>query len=536
MNNIFFILLELGILLFLFSILYWLLNQLSKQLGKMIVSPRRTQIFYSIRQNLTSLLVVSWGLLSLALIGINGWWIYQERNLQEYTLGLIRKIPPESWQSFTIGVAQSAGIFLLVIFALKPIHRGLKQACSQAKKFEGLTANDESIDRFFSFLNIHLTNSLWLLACLGCTNQLQFPNQVSDYFLIAFKVYIIIVAGLLLSKGATAIVDSLDAFCQKNFGENFRLYQRLQHLIPFIKRCVEYSIYVSTATVVLHQVEFIADFATIGPQIVRIIGVIFLCRIAVEIMKLIIEELFFRNQVLTETQSQRRLTLMPLIQSGVKYFIYFGGGIGILEILSIDPTPILAAAGIVGLAVSFGAQNLINDIISGFFILFENYYLVGDFIEVGDARGSIEAIELRTTHIRHPNGQVYILRNGDITNVVNYSKGYVRGIVDVRVSYDSDLTQVYHLIETVGQQLQAEYDEVLEATEVAGTEDLGESEILIRTSTKVKPGKHLKMQRVFRKTIKEAFEKYGIQVPYARQIWVLESQKNGYSSPQKLMS
>ncbi len=527
MNNIFLILAEVGILLILFLFFYGVLGRLFKQLSKVSLSPKIQQTLQLIRQNLNSLLVLSWGLLSLATIGINSWWIYQGKDIQEYTIGLVRQLPPEYWQNLAIGTTKSLTVLILVGMLLRPIQKGLKQISKRAKQFQGITVNDESIEKFFNFLDTHFTNTLWLSTLLACTYFLELPTQVSQYSMIALKVYVIIVAGLLLSKAVTAIIESIDALSEK-YSQNIpQLYHRLRHLIPFLQRCVQYAIYVSTATVVLQQVEVIANLATIGPKIVRLIGVIFLCRIAIEVAKILVEEVFLKHQDLSDAQRQRRLTLIPLIQSGIKYLIYFGGGMIALKILSIDPTPILAAAGILGLAISFGAQNLVNDIVSGFFILFENYYLVGDFIEVGNAAGTVEAIELRTTHIRHPNGQVYIVRNGDVTKVVNYSKDYVRAIVDVRVTYDSNLTQVYSLIEEVGQQLLAEYDAVVEPTEVAGAEDLGESEILIRTSTKVKPGKHLQMQRVFRKAIKEAFEQHGVKVPYARQVWVFESIGNG---------
>ncbi len=221
------------------------------------------------------------------------------------------------------------------------------------------------------------------------------------------------------------------------------------------------------------------------------------------------------------------MTTIPLIQSSLKYLIYFGSGIWILDVFGIDPAPILAAAGILGLAISLGAQNLVNDMVSGFFILFENYYLVGDFIEMEDAMGVVEAIELRTTRIRHPNGQVHIIRNGEIAKIVNYSKEYIYAVVNVGVDYNSDLDLVYTVLKNIGQQLKENYpQEVLEATKVDGIEEFEDSSILIRTLTKLNPhnsrrGVHNYIQRILRKMIKEAFDREGIQIPFPQRVVTL---------------
>ena len=147
---------------------------------------------------------------------------------------------------------------------------------------------------------------------------------------------------------------------------------------------------------------------------------------------------------LTEEQRKRRQTLIPLARSLLKYLVYFCAVISILKLLNIDPGPILAGAGILGIALGLGAQALINDIVCGFFILFENYYLVGDYIEAGREEeriieGIVEAIELRTTRIRHPSGQLQIISNGEIGSIVNYSKDYIYATVEISLSYQCNL-------------------------------------------------------------------------------------------------
>ncbi len=275
------------------------------------------------------------------------------------------------------------------------------------------------------------------------------------------------------------------------------------------------------------QIESLAELVPLGKTTVKIMAIIIITGLSIAIGTLVVEEIILNQENLTEVQKRKRLTTIPLIQSSLKYLIYFGSGIWILDVFGIDPAPILAAAGILGLAISLGAQNLVNDMVSGFFILFENYYLVGDFIEMDDAMGVVEAIELRTTRIRHPNGQVHIIRNGEIAKIVNYSKEYIYAVVDVGVAYNSDLDLVYTVLENVGQELQKNYpQEVLEATEVDGVEEFEDSSILIRTLTKLNPhnsrrGVHKYIQRILRKMIKEAFDREGIQIPFPQRVVTL---------------
>jgi len=236
-------------------------------------------------------------------------------------------------------------------------------------------------------------------------------------------------------------------------------------------------------------------------------------KILISFTNLISEELLLNANNLTETQQKRRQTITPLLQNFTKYFIYFGAGILLLETIGIDPGPILAGAGILGFAIGLGAQNLINDIVSGFFILFENYYLVGDYIETDNASGYVEAIELRTTRIRHYLGQVYILRNGDIVSITNFSKDFIYAYVEVGVDYGTNLNLAKAIIEKVGRKLKEENKDILEATQVDGIKEFGDIRLSIYTVTKVKPGRHIQVKRILRQMLKEEFDREAIYIP-----------------------
>lgn len=137
-----------------------------------------------------------------------------------------------------------------------------------------------------------------------------------------------------------------------------------------------------------------------------------MARVIKELVTFVMEEAVFRRPDLAAEQKQRRAAMVPLFASIIAYGIYFVAGVMILNVFGLDPTPILAGAGIVGLAVGLGSQNLINDMVSGFFILFEEHYLVGDFIKICDAEGRVESVDLRTTRLRDNAGRHHIIRNG----------------------------------------------------------------------------------------------------------------------------
>ncbi|MBR8828473.1 MAG: mechanosensitive ion channel family protein [Gomphosphaeria aponina SAG 52.96 = DSM 107014] len=527
--NILIIVGEVSIIISSFALSNWLLNKTSQQLMKITWLQQRINIA-KILPKIQKILIIAGTVISLIVITGNSWVIYQGKNLREYTQTLVSNIPQAFWVQLAIGIFKSIIILIIAQIGLKYLHQLLKKTSDRSKQLEQININDESIEKFFQALDTSLSNSTWLLTIIWSFKFLKFPEIVPQYLHILLKIYLIISISLLLLKATDVIIKTIDSLSKKysSTQKSLRFYEHLRHLLPFLNRCLEAVIYVAIASLIMQQIELIADLAGYGLPVVKIIGIIFLSRVFIEISKLGMEEILLKNQNLTDIEKKKRLTIIPLIQSLLKYLIYFGTGIAILYIINIDPTPILAGAGIIGLAVGLGAQNLINDMVCGFFILFDNYFLVGDFIETDDVRGIVESIELRTTRIRHPDGHKFILRNGDITKIINYSQEYLEVDLNIGVSYETDLDKAYQIIETVGKQLKETDPNIIEATEVAGVQEFGEYQILIRTCTKVKPFYVKAMPRIFRKMIKEAFEQEGIEIPYLRPLWVYKQQENNH--------
>lgn len=156
------------------------------------------------------------------------------------------------------------------------------------------------------------------------------------------------------------------------------------------------------------------------------------------------------------TQVSRIKTLAGLVKSTLSYILNFVFGIMILRALRLDPIPLLTTASVAGLAVGFGAQKLVKDMISGFFILLENQYGIGDYVTIGVVTGTVEEIGLRTTRLRDDVGKLYILANGDISQVCNQSRGAVASFIEIGVASTADVAHVTEIINLAGEDLARE--------------------------------------------------------------------------------
>lgn len=509
-------LIQVSVLIVIFASLNWLVGQCCTLLLRSRLRPSAEKIS-TLRGNLGLLLLIGGVFLCFTIVAVNSYLIYQGQRVWEVQLGWLRSIPIESWQSLATAIGKIVVLLTLVKVSLPHLQHLLDRAARLARDYDRITANDDSITAFFAQLKGVMSTSIWLGSGILCTQFLQLPEAIPRYLSIALKAYVAIAIGRLLVKSTSVLVDTLDALSlQYSSPDNIlRYYDRFRHLLPTLKKCLEYVLYVGIATLIIHDIEFINWIAQYADEIIFIIGIYFLCGVLIELANVVLEDLVLQTDHLTELQLQRRLTIIPLFKSFLKYAVYFSALLLILKLINLDPAPLLAGAGIVGIVVGFGAQNLINDIVCGFFILFENYYLVGDYIETGkleerSVEGIVEAIELRTTHIRHPDGQLQIVRNGEIGSIVNYSKQYTYARVDIPVAYTVNLDHAYQTIEQVGQQLFADCADVLEPTMVDGLENFGEQNLVLRTLTKVKPGKHLYIQRLLRRNLKLAFDQQEI--------------------------
>ena len=194
--------------------------------------------------------------------------------------------------------------------------------------------------------------------------------------------------------------------------------------------------------------------------------------------------------------------------------------IAIVEVLheiGISIAPILAAAGVVGVAVGFGAQSLIKDYFNGFFLLLENQIRQGDVVDAGGKSGLVEEVTLRHIRMRDYSGNVHYVPNGSITTVTNMSRGYAQAVIDVGVAYRENVDEVIQIMKTVGADLRTDEEfqfKILDNMEMAGVDQLDNSAVVIRCRFKVLPLEQWGVRREFLKRIKAAFDQQGIEIPY----------------------
>ncbi len=204
--------------------------------------------------------------------------------------------------------------------------------------------------------------------------------------------------------------------------------------------------------------------------------------------------------------------------------------ITILGELGIDIGPILAAAGIIGLAVGFGSQNLVQDVISGFFILLEDQIRVGDVVQIADKGGLVEKITLRMIILRDVAGNVHYVRNGQINVVTNMTKEYSRYVFEVGVAYREDVDEVIKVLNEVDEELRndPEYsDDILEPIEVLGLDQFADSALIIKARTKTKPIKQWRVGRAFNRLLKKKFDERNIEIPFPHVTLYMGEDKQG---------
>jgi small conductance mechanosensitive channel len=231
--------------------------------------------------------------------------------------------------------------------------------------------------------------------------------------------------------------------------------------------------------------------------------------------------------LLSERRQQRMDTVASVLRSVASVAIFAIAIALVLDELGVNLAPIVASAGIVGVAVGFGAQNLVKDFLSGMFMIMEDQYGVGDVIDAGEATGTVEAIGLRTTRLRDVNGVVWYIRNGEILRIGNMSQGWARAVLDIPVSYREDVRAVRELIKKTADELWRDEnfrDLVLEEPEVWGVEALGAESVVIRVATKTAPLKQWDVARELRERIKAAFDGANVEIPLPqRSVWVRDS-------------
>jgi len=231
---------------------------------------------------------------------------------------------------------------------------------------------------------------------------------------------------------------------------------------------------------------------------------------------------------------KRTQTLGSIVKYALTVVIFVVASITVLKEFGIEIGPLLAAAGIVGLAIGFGAQSLVKDVISGFFILLEDQIRVGDVVQIAGKGGLVEKINLKTTILRDLAGNVHYVPNGHIDVVTNMTKDYSRYVFDIGVAYREDVDEVIEVIKEVDGEMRNDpefKDDIIEPIEILGLDQFADSAIIIRARTTTMPIKQWRIGREFNRRLKKKFDKRNIEIPFPHVTLYMGQDKKGKAPP-----
>jgi small conductance mechanosensitive channel len=248
-----------------------------------------------------------------------------------------------------------------------------------------------------------------------------------------------------------------------------------------------------------------------------VVGALVVIRVSRAVGNRIVAAASDQDETTTTEREKRAATLSQIINTVTRIGVWVIAGLMIGREFGMDIGPILAGAGVAGLAVGFGAQSLVKDFLAGFFLLIEDQVRVGDVVKAAGQAGQVERMTLRTIVLRDITGTLHVIPNGHIDTVSNLTYQWSRAVLDIGVSYNEDLDHVFAVMRRVGEELRVDPEYaplILEELEILGLDSFGDSALIIKAYFKTTPLKQWNVAREYRRRLKKAFDAEGIEIPY----------------------
>lgn len=263
----------------------------------------------------------------------------------------------------------------------------------------------------------------------------------------------------------------------------------------------------------------------------KIFLIVAVSALVLKVLSSVLDHLFVRLGKHQDDEMLKRSDTLKAVVRNFSYIIVVSISVMmILESIGFNIGPVLASAGVLGLAVGFGAQELVRDVINGFFILMDDQIRVGDVVNIGGYGGLVESVNLRLTKLRDLSGNVHFVRNGQITVVTNMTKEYSRYVFDVGVAYRENVDEVIAILKQIDEELRkdAEYGkDILEPLEILGLDRFGDSAVIVKVRTKTKPIRQWAVGREFNRRMKQRFDELGIEIPFPHMTLYMGQDKDG---------
>jgi small conductance mechanosensitive channel len=272
---------------------------------------------------------------------------------------------------------------------------------------------------------------------------------------------------------------------------------------------------------------------------VKIVLIVIVSLVIIKVVKVALKRLspVFLKHGKDEEAEKRAKTLTSVIQNVIIILVLVVAAITIIGQLGIEIAPLLATAGIAGVAIGFAGQSLIKDFINGFFLLLWDQIRVGDYIKISDKQGLVEMINLKMTVIRDFNGNVHYIPNGIIDVVTNMTKDYSRYLFEIGVAYREDVDEVVDVIKEIDEGLRKDpvfEEHILEPIEILGLDKFADSALIIKARTKTKPLKQWQVAREFNRRLKKKFDEQGIEIPFPHRTLYIGQDKEGKTVPLRI--
>ncbi|EHQ92352.1 mechanosensitive ion channel family protein [Desulfosporosinus youngiae] len=254
---------------------------------------------------------------------------------------------------------------------------------------------------------------------------------------------------------------------------------------------------------------------TVLNSLLYIVMILIIARISYGVFIYILRRMLLDRKQKNILNERKANTMFSLLRSLSFYFITFTAILHTLKhLFKFDTGTLLASASVLGVALGFGSQSLVKDVIGGFFILFEDQFSVGDYVKTGQFSGIVEETGIRATHLRDWGGELHIIPNGSITAVTNFSRGKMRALVDIQIPYNEDLERAMKVMHAVCERVAAEFgDKIIDPPTVQGVIQFGERNAVLRVVGFTKPNEQWSLERELRRQIHSAFLKEGIRTP-----------------------
>ncbi len=418
-----------------------------------------------------------------------------------------------------------------------------------AERIRGREGEGESPGRAaLALFRRRLAQSWHLLA--GAYLILLFAVWALDWrlgFVFVLRATVLTIAALVVARIALHLVDRLFARWLSINAELRRTHPQLEarvnHYFPLLQGAAHWLIYILAGLAILHAwgIEALAWLASepgqvLGGTAARILGVLIVAVIVWEVTASFIERYLAGADVRggPKVRSARAKTLLTVARNALLVVLVVMSTLVILSELGINIAPLLAGAGVLGLAIGFGAQRLVQDVITGVFILMQDLMAVGDVVKLGDRAGLVEAISIRTVRLRDLSGTVHTIPFSAIDTVSNLTRDFSFYVFDLGVAYREDVDEVMEVIRQVGEELRSDPEigpVILEPLEIFGVDAFGDSAVVIKGRIKTQPIKQWMVGRAFNHRIKKRFDELGIEIPFPHHTVYFGQDKDGTAPP-----